>query len=264
MITNDDIDAFIEKIPPTPEILQSTIRFLNDGDLTKAAQIAEQDLALKSYLINLVNNPLYGFKSEVKEIGQIFGILGLSGSQQTVYNYMLSLLSPKKWKLFKLNENSFRELQVNLSIKWKKILNYLNIDDKNIESAITLLPASIIVSEALFSTKKKDVEILRSAHALDYNTILTRLCDNSLFNICTLIASKWNMSEQTKQIIYNSSGINNPKDEQIKLLSKWMHLLLFYELSQPMFIEAELNDFIDFQLEYVQEIYEDFTEVMEL
>lgn len=264
MITNKMIDNFIDKIPPRPEILQNTIRFLNDGNLTKAAKTAEQDLALKGYLSSLVNKPLYGFKTEVSNIGQIFGILGLTGSQQTVYNYMLSLLCPKKWVLFNLNENSFHDLQINLSIHWKKILEHLNIKDKEIESAITLLPASIIVSEALFSTKKKDVELLRSVNALDYNTILVKLCNTSLFDICKTIATKWDMSEQIQQIVYASSGLNPSKDEQIDTLAKWMHLLLFYELSQPMFVKAGLNDFIDFQLEYVQDIYEDFAKVMDL
>jgi hypothetical protein len=48
------------------------------------------------------------------------------------------------------------------------------------------------------------------------------------------------------------------------MLAKWMHLLLFYELSQPMFVKASLNDFIDFQIDYVQDIYEEFSSVMEL
>ena len=264
MITNNEINNFIEKIPPKPDVLQATVKLLNDGNLAMAAKTAEQDLALKSYLTRLVNRPIYGFRTEVSDISQIFGILSLSGSQQTVYNYMLTLLCPKKWELFNLNENSFHELQANLSLHWKKILNFLNIHDKEIESAITLLPASIIVTEALFSNKKRDVEILRSVNALDYNTILIRLCNTSLFDICTKIATKWDMSEQIKQIVYSSSGLNPSKDEQINSLAKWMHLLLFYELSQPIFIKAELNDFIDFQLEYVQDIYEDFSKVMEL
>ena len=43
-----------------------------------------------------------------------------------------------------------------------------------------------------------------------------------------------------------------------------MHLLLFYELSQPMFIAAELNDFIDFKIDYVSDIYNDFAILMEI
>ncbi|WP_373069390.1 HDOD domain-containing protein [Sulfurimonas sp.] len=264
MVTKEDIDLFIEKIPPTPKILQETMRIVNNGELSKAAKVAESDLALKSYLTDLVNKPLYGFRNKVSDIGQIFGILGLPASQQTLYNYMLTLLSPKEWELFDLNEKKFNELQVNLSIKWKKILEHLGINDKEIESAITLLPASIIVSEALFGKAKKDVDMLRSVHHLDYNTILKRLCGISLFDICVQIAEKWDMHEDISDIVYSASGISPSTDKEIDTLAKWMHLLLFYELSQPMFVQASLNDFIDFQVDYVGDIYEEFLNVMEI
>jgi HD-like signal output (HDOD) protein len=264
MVTKKDIDLFIEKIPPTPKILQETMRIVNNGELSKAAKVAETDLALKSYLINLVNKPIYGFRNEVSDVGQIFGILGLPTTQQTIYNYMLNLLSPKKWELFDLNEKLFQELQANLSLKWKKILEHLGINDKEIESAITLLPASIIVSEALFCNAKKDVELLRSVNNLDYNTILERLCGISLFDICVQIAEKWDMPKEVSDIVFSASGLDPSDDPQIDMLAKWMHLLLFYELSQPMFVKASLNDFIDFQIDYVGDIYEEFSQVMEI
>ncbi|MCW8838819.1 MAG: HDOD domain-containing protein [Thiovulaceae bacterium] len=264
MVTKNDIDIFIEKIPPTPKVLQATMILVNNGELSKAAKIAQSDLALKSYLINLVNKPIYGFRTEVSDIGQIFGILGLPASQQTLYNYMLTLLSPKKWELFKLNEKTFGELQAHLSLKWKKILEHLDIKDKEVESAITLLPASIIVAEALFSNVKKDVDLLRSVHHLDYNTILKRLCGTSIFDICVQIANKWDMPEEISEIVYSSSGLNPSSNKEIDILAKWMHLLLFYELSKPMFVEASLNDFIDFQIDYVTDIYEEFSKLMEI
>ncbi|MCD6172319.1 MAG: HDOD domain-containing protein [Sulfurimonas sp.] len=264
MITNEQITDFIQKIPPAPKTLQVTISLLNNGELTKAAQIAQTDLALKSYLKSIVNKPIYGFKNEVSDISQIFGILGVSSSQQTVYNYMMTLLSPKKWKLFKLKESTFNELQAKLSRRWKQILVHLDIDDAEIESAITLLPASIIVSEALFNHKKADVDILRSVNNLDLNTILSRLCDLDLFDICEKISKKWEMPPKIAQIVQASSGFKPSDDEEINRLGKWMHLLLFYELSQPMFIEAELNDFIEFQIDYVNDIYDDFATLMEI
>lgn len=177
---------------------------------------------------------------------------------------MMTLLSPKKWKLFKLNESTFHELQAKLSRRWKQILIHLDIDDAEIESAITLLPASIIVSEALFNHKKADVEILRSVNNLNLNTILSRLCDLDLFDICKKISQKWEMPPKTAKIIQASSGFKPSDDLEINTLGKWMHLLLFYELSQPMFIEAQLNDFIEFQIEYVSDIYDDFAELMEI
>ena len=264
MITKNKIDEYINKIPPAPQALKETLALLNAGELIKASKVAQTDPALAAYLKELVNKPIYGFANEVTEISQIFGILGVSSAQQTVYNYMTTLLSPGKWKLFKLNARSFHELQAKLSKRWQQILEHLSIDDKNIHSSISLLPASIIVSEALFCDKIDDVNLLRSAKNLDYNTILTRLSGVGIFDICEQISIKWEMPKEVAQIIQASSGLKPSEDEQINTLGKWMHLLPFYELSQPMFIEAGLNDFIDFQVEYIGDIYEDFAPLMEI
>ncbi|MBW6488060.1 HDOD domain-containing protein [Sulfurimonas sp.] len=264
MITREKIDSFIEKIPPSPKVLNETIRLLNEGELTKAAKVAECDLALKSYLKGIVNRPIYGFANEVSDISQIFGILGVSLSQQTVYNYMITLLSPKNWTLFHLNARSFHDFQANISKKWERVLKHLGIDDKNTYAAIALLPASIIITEALFSERKEDVNLLRGTKALDYNTILVRLCGVSLFDICSQIAGKWEMDEKISKIVQAASGVNPSDEESINNLGKWMHLLLFYELSQPEFIKAGLNDFVDFQIDYVGDIYEDFVALMEI
>jgi len=264
MVTKEEIDNFIQKIPPTPEVLKETISLLNIGELQKAATVAEGDLALKSYLKSIVNKPIYGFRNEVSDIGQIFGILGVSQSQQTVYNYMINLLSPDKWVLFKLNKKSFQELQANLSKKWTIILEHLNIDDKNITTSISLLPSSIIISEALFTKHAEDVNLLRGTKALDYNTILYRISGYTLFDICEQIADKWEMDKIISEILQSSSGLNISKDENINKLAKWMHLLLFYELSQPVYVDAGLNDFIDFQIDYVSDIYDEFATLMDI
>lgn len=264
VITQEAIDNYIEKIPPSPKILKQTLLYLNAGELTKAAKIAEGDPALKSYLKSIVNKPIYGFTNEVHEISQIFGILGVSASQQCVYNYMINLLSPAKWKLFKLNRSSFDDLQARLSTQWQKILVHLGVQDKDIQSAITLLPSSIIVAEALFCERIEDVNLLRSTKNLDFNTILLRLCERDLFDICSAIAQKWEMPQKVSDIILASSGIRQTDNSNIEILGKWMHLLLFYELSQPLFSKAGLNDFIEFQIDFVSDIYEEFATFMEI
>jgi HD-like signal output (HDOD) protein len=264
LITKEKIDSFIERIPPAPKALRETLFHLGNEDLVKAATVAKEDKALSTYLKVLVNKPIYGFKNEVSDVSQIFGILGLSRSQQAVYNYMMTLLSPSKWVLFKLNRVLFYNLQADLSINWYKILNFLNIDDKEILSSISLLPASIIVSEALFCDKKADVDLLRSVNSIDLNTVLQRLCNMDLFDICEQIANKWNLPSQISEIIQASSGIKPSQNEEINQLGKWMHLLLFYTLSQAKYIDTELNDFIDFQIDYVLDIYDDFSQLMEI
>ena len=264
MITKEKIDLYIEKIPPAPKVLKETLSLLKNGELVKASKIAQADKALSSYLINLVNRPIYGFRTKVHDISQIFGILGVAGSQKVVYNYMISLLSPKKWVLFQLNETSFHNLQADLSTNWHKILEYLNMNDKDIESSISLLPASIIVTEALFKENIRDVNLLRSANPIDFNTILIRLCKIDLFDICEQISIKWEMPQEIAQIVQGASGVKNIEDTKLLVLSKWMHLLLFFTLSKPAYVKAGLNDFIDFNIDFVSEIYEDFIKLMDI
>lgn len=262
MVKKEEINDYINSIPPSPLTLKNALKCLGEGELSKAATVAADDPALKLYLQTLVNKPIYGFKNDIKDIGQIFGVLGLVQAEQIIYNYMISLLSPKKWELFTLTEKSFSDIQDTLSIHWKKILEHKGITDKTIYSSISLLPASIIVCEALFKSKKEEVNLLRSVKEIDYSTILQRLTKMSLFDLCDEIAKEWEMPEQISRIVLASSGKADEADEKIVELSKWMHLLFFYQLSQAICVEAGLNDFIEFNIDYVQDIYEEFSQLI--
>ena len=264
MITKEKIASYIKRVPPLPQSLKQTLAYLDEGELVQASKVAKEDKALSAYLKELVNKPIYGFKQEVEDVSQIFGILGLSRSQQAVYSYMISLLSPEKWEFFSLNKRKFYDLQAQLSVDWQKILKHQGIENKEIESAITLLPASIIVSEALFHEKKEEVMMLRGVHEIDLNTILKRLSGMDLFDICALIAKRWEMDTMIIELVQASSGIKPAQNTQSDTLGKWMHLLLFYTLSKPVYIEAGLNDFIEFNIAYVEEVYEEFSSIMEM
>jgi len=264
MIKKHDIDLYIERVPPTPKVLIDTLKLLSEGELTLAAGVAKNDLALNAYLKNLVNKPIYGLKNSVNNIPQIFGILGIDATQQTIYNYMINLLSPKEWLFFKLNISTFNNLQAELSANWKKILIHLDIKDTNIESSIAILPASIIVAEAIFKEHIEDVHSIRTVQDIDLNTILKRLSGLDLFDICEQIALKWDMPKVVGELIQASSGRKPSQDQNINMLSKWMHLLLFYTLSKEIFVLAQLNDFIDFEIEYVTDIYADFATIMDI
>ena len=262
MVTKEEIHDYIASIPPSPVTLKNVLTCLRQGELSKAAVEAAEDPALKLYLQNIVNKPIYGFKNDIKDVGQIFGVLGLAQAEQIVYNYMISLLTPKKWELFALNEKSFSDIQDNLGINWKKVLEHKGITDKSIYSSISLLPASIIVCEALFNAKKEEVDLLRSVKEIDYSTILQRLSGMDLYTLCDEIAKAWEMPEMISRIVMASSGLKDESDTEIKELSQWMHLLFFHQLSQPLCVEAGLNDFIEFNIDYVQDIYEEFSELL--
>ena len=70
------------------------------------------------------------------------------------------------------------------------------------------------------------------------------------------------MPEMISKLVLASSGKTEESDPQIIELSKWMHLLFFYQLSQKVCVEAGLNDFIEFNIEYVQDIYDEFQELI--
>lgn len=263
MITSDEIALYIQKIPAAPAVVQEALNYARAGDLAKASKCASEDPALKLYLKTLMKRPIYGFRNEVSDVAQIFGILGLSASQQTLYNYLLSLLTPKKWELFALNNHQFYDLQASISKHWESILAHLKINDKEIESAISLIPASIIVCEALFAKHKTQVAQLRAVKALDFNTILFRITGSDLFDLSGEIAHKWEMPQRIVDLIRSASGRVEELTGQERLLAQWMHLLLFYELSQPNYVSAGLNEFIDFNIEFVQDIYESFIQVVQ-
>lgn len=262
MITAEEIDLYIQNIPPAPSVVQEALNYARAGDLTKASKCASEDPALRLYLKTLMNRPIYGFRNEVSDVAQIFGILGLGASQQTLYNYLLSLLTPKKWELFSLTNHQFYDLQASISKHWEAILTHLKINDKEIQSAITLIPASIIVCESLFASRKAEVAQLRSVKALDFNTILFRMSGKDLFDLSGEIARKWEMPDRIVTLIRSASGMEPNLTTQERVLAQWMHLLLFYELSQSAYVSAGLNEFIDFKIDFVQEIYESFTQVV--
>jgi pyruvate/2-oxoglutarate/acetoin dehydrogenase E1 component len=149
-----------------------------------------------------------------------------------------------------------------LSKKWETILSRLGNQDKEILSAISLIPATIIVCDALFSSHKNEIVQLRSVKNLDFSTILQRLSGRNLFDLAGEIAHQWGMSDDAIKLIKNSSGLHNDISKEQKRLAQWIHLLLFYELSQSTYITAGLNEFLDFQIDFVQEIYESFMTVV--
>jgi len=262
MVTAKELSKYIETIPPAPKVLQETIELLNSGDLVKASIKALEDKALTHYLRTLVNRPIYGFTNEVKDLKQIFGILGLSNAKQILCNYFLHLIVPKKWELFSINNTVFEDLQALLNVNWNLILSYENIDDKDISSSIAILPASIIVCEAIFASKKDDVELLRSVKNIDFNTILKRLSDMDLFDVATQISKKWEMPDNIGEILQCASGIKPSQDPQTLKLGKYMHLLFFYALSSPNCAGTGLNTFLEFQPEFIVDIYDNFSSVI--
>lgn len=261
MIKNK-IENYIKNIPAIPKNVKECALYLQEGDLHNAAKSALQDPAFSHYLITLVNKPIFGFRNEIKDISQIFGILGVEKAAQVVNAYYAKLILPKAWKLFPITNSDFQALQATLIHNWNKILDYEHQNKISLASVVSLLPASIIVCEEIFEDNLEDVKLLKLQKDLSYDEILFKISGYKLFDIFIIICQKWELPQESiKFIEYISKKIED--DSVLSKLARYIHLLMFFELSKPIYVKAGLNDFVEFDVEFVQDVYENFTKIVE-
>ena len=248
MLTKQDIDKYLDSIPPIPQTIKSTLAYLENSDMVQAASIAKEDRAFVEYLSSIVNRPIFGFRDEIKNVNQIFGILGLNRAKQMIYSYYMQIIVPKEWEVFSFSNKKFQDLQANLMIQWSKILEEQKINNKDIEQSITLVPASLIVCEMLFRDIKDTITLLRQTNNITYDEILFKMSGFKLLDIVELIAKKWDFQDDTVAFLKKSFH-DNSKSELCLLL----RLMLSYEMSKPYIISSGLNDFFDFSLDFREE-----------
>jgi len=262
MVSKRDLEGYIKTIPPKPEVIKRVLDAISRSELREAGEIAEADPILKKYLQDLVNKPFYGFRNRVTSLPQIFSILGVNGSQETVSHYLLSLLAPKKWHIFKLNSIVFQNLQATLGFYWRKTLEYENIDSKELSATISLLPATVILCDTIFYKSSDEVALIQDNSDFDFNILLKEITGVSLFELIIFIGKYWGFSPSSLQIIKASANRAKIDDKKILRLGQFMHLILFYVLSKEEFISTGLNGFIKFDIEYVMPIYDDFQKIL--
>jgi HD-like signal output (HDOD) protein len=262
LINTDDIDKYIDKIPPMADSVRNCLKFLKEEDLQGAAKSIESDTAFKQYVLNIVNKPIYGFANEIKDVNQVFSILGVIKMKQLLISYLVSILAPSNWKVFYMTNSLFQDFQAEILANWNNILieKYKVKEDEDFMMSATILCSTIIVLEELFKDHIETVDLLQRRNDLDYNTILFRLTKMSIFEIAIRIAQKWEVSQKSQNIILASSGNDKYKDLDSLTLEngKFLHLLLFMELSKPKFINANLNGFVEFKIDFIQDIQEEF------
>ncbi len=257
MLTNKTINNYISSIPAVPQVVKRCSKALEDGDMLIAADIASEDRALVAYLRGIVNKPIFGFRDEIKDIRQVFGILGIKRAKQLLYGYYVLLILPKKWEVFDFDSGKFQEFQARLIFNWGKIVKFLESDKDEIAVAISILPASFIVCEMLFRDINSTVKILRNIKGLSYETILYKMTDRTFFDILSVVAKKWDFSDEIVELI-SKIGSSNKDDLELT----YLRLLLSYEMSRPMIIQSELNELFDLSVDFDEEVVNNFYELM--
>lgn len=158
MISHSQIDQYLASVPAIPKIVRACSVALEQGDLVRAADIAANDNALMLYLQDLVNKPIFGFRTHIKEARQLFGVLGLWRAKQVLTSYYTRLLLPKRWEVFALDTRTFQELQAHLMVKWEAVMEEIGCKNGEIAKAASIIPAAIAACEEIF---KHNLETLR-------------------------------------------------------------------------------------------------------
>ncbi|WP_458699653.1 hypothetical protein ACKGJI_07410 [Sulfurospirillum sp. 1307] len=258
MLSESSINNYIDNIPPIPKVVKDCRDLLNAGDLIGAAKKASQDRALMNYLYNIVNKPIFGFAKEVKNPNQIFGALGLSKAKQVLYGYYILLILPKEWEVFHFSNSHFQNFQARLIYNWGKLIAYLKNDNDELNQAISVVPASLVVCEMLFRDIKDSIKLLKEKKDLSYEKFLMKMTGRTFFDITALIAKKWEFSDKTMELLVQI----NSNEQNCPLEMDFLKLLLSYEMSRPDIIKSGLNDLFEIDITDDEKIIEIFYDII--
>jgi len=251
LISKNDIKKYLDNIPPIPEYALECLNALKSGDLKKAANAAEKDLVLKKQIEKIVNSAAFSLRKKVNDTLQLFTLLGMENVRAIVYSYLVKLLMPKEWKIFKIDFSEFQKEFLNFYKKFATLEFGESIYKKYSEIG-AIIPASVCICDSLLGDKKEKLDIILNSAPLEYNTLLKRLTGESLFGISSIIAEIWELEEEKCKIIKKSECdvCNDP-------ISALTHFIFFYLVSKPTFMD--LNSLIEFNpncIDFIPKTYE--------
>ena len=244
LISKEDIAEYMKNIPPVPENVQKALEFLKEGDLKKAALEAEKDLILKKRIEGIVNSAYYSLSKKIDNMTQLFTLLGIEKTRSLVYSYLVSLLKPQNWKIFKINFFDFQSAFMGMFEKYM-IFEFNEKIYKKYAEIGALIPAAVCVCDGILGDKKEDVRLVMNSAPIEYSTLIKRMTGLSLFELAAKISKIWNLSEE-KAVILKKAECNQCK-EKIPALT---HFVFFYLVSKPQFMD--INSLIKFNPECIK------------
>jgi len=258
MISHSQIDQYLGMIPAIPKIVKACSVALEQGDLVRAADIAANDNALMLYLQDLVNKPIFGFRTHIKEARQLFGVLGLWRAKQVLTSYYTRLLLPKRWEVFALDTRTFQELQAHLMVKWEAVMKEIGCNSGEIAKAASVIPAAIAACEEIFKHDLETLRLLQAQRAISYEEILVKMAGVCFVDIACAVAKKWELSGEMIGFLESLGEKENQEERTV-----YFRLLLQYELSRPVFVQCGLNGLFAFSAQALPHQIERFYTCME-
>ena len=262
MVTQKQIAQYLKKVPPLPEALQKTFECLDSGDLARASKAASNDPSIIYYLKQVVNSAAFGFKNEVTEPSHMFSILGIARAKQLLYAYMVHTIAPKQWNFFKLSRDDFIQFQASFISRWEKIVKTEGADESFL-SAAAIMSAGLVIADAIFTDHSEDIALIRQVEDIKLDDLLVKVAKVGFEDIVLFVAKIWGLDKRVVSVINLSFAKKECNSEKIECkLSKYLHLLLFYELSRPVMLEAGANSFIEFNIQFVNDVIKTFQDIV--
>ncbi len=243
LISKEDILKYLSNVPPVPENVQKALEYLNSGDIKDAALEAQKDLVLKKQIERVVNSAYYSLNRKVDDVVQLFTLLGIEKSRSLIYSYLVSLLEPKEWKIFKINFFDFQSAFMK-TFEEAMIIEFDEATYKKYAEIGAIVPAAVCVCDSLLGDKKERVDIVMSSAPLEYSTLIKRMSGFSLFELGAKIAFLWGLDEGKIEILKKSEC--KKCTEKIPAL---IHFVFFTLVSKKEFLD--INSLIEFNPECI-------------
>ncbi|NPA55527.1 MAG: HDOD domain-containing protein [Epsilonproteobacteria bacterium] len=270
LISKQEIEEKLQTIPPLPESVKSSIEYLKQGDLQRAADVVDNDLVLKKKIEAIVNSAYFGFSKKLTDTRQMFSAMGLEMAKSVILSYMVSLITPKEWKVFtKLNFEDFQSAFLS-GCKDAIILETDLATYKKYADSVALIPATICLIDEILGAKGEKLEIFLASADLNFGQIVKRFTGMSMFELGSFVAEKWELDKPNINMVKYAECANckcledlskeELEDEEMikniqitskleKVVAATLHLEFFYTVSKPAFFQ--LNSFIDFNDEVI-------------
>lgn len=244
LISKTEIMKYLKEIPPVPENVKQCLEYLKEGELKKAAMEADKDTVLKKQIEMVVNSAAFALPNKVEDTVQLFSMIGLEMAKNLVYSYLVSLLKPKEWKIFKIDFFDFQAA-------FMKIYEESMIEEfgenvyKEYSEIGAILPATVCICDSLLGDK--DIDLVLESAPLEYGTLLKRFTGASLFALAAKIGEMWGI-EKEKTDILKKAECEKCEDKIPALI----HFVFFYLSSKKQFLD--LNSLIEFKPECIEKI----------
>jgi hypothetical protein len=239
LITKEEIQKYLNNVPPVPESVQKCLAYLKEGELKKAAMEADKDIVLKKQIESVVNSAYFSLPNRVEDTVQLFSMIGLEMAKNLVYSYLVSLLEPKKWKIFHID---FRDFQADFMQLFEKycIYEFSEEEYKKYSELGAIVPAAVCVCDSLLGDKKEQCELILNAAPMDYGTLVKRMTGYTLFGIASQICEIWGLDESKTKALKEAECDNKCENP----ISALVHFIFFWLSSKKQFLD--LNSLIEF------------------